>query len=232
MRVRAASSRDAFASSRHDAASSDRPRRGPGYNRPMTFIPHDRSATSGRLVKQSVTSWSDDYAPSMGAALAYYTVFSIAPLLLIVISIAGLIYGEDAARGAIFQQISGLVGAEGAAAVQGLLKSVNKPSESIVATIVGIGDAAARRDDGVRRTAGRAEPHLARAGAEGVGRPVEPAAAPPARVRHDPHDRLPDDRVAACCQRGARRDRQLARPALHRLGGRCCTSSTSSSASA
>ena len=90
------------------------------------------------LVKKSVVSWSDDYAPSMGAALAYYTVFSIAPLLLIVISIAGLIYGEEAARGAIFTQISGLVGDEGAAAVQGLLKSVNKPSESIVATIVGV----------------------------------------------------------------------------------------------
>ncbi len=89
------------------------------------------------LGKKSVTSWSDDYAPSMGAALAYYTVFSIAPLLLIVISVAGLIYGEDAARGAVFAQISGLVGAEGATAIQGLLKSVNKPSESIVATIIG-----------------------------------------------------------------------------------------------
>ena len=91
------------------------------------------------IIKKSVQSWSDDYAPSMGAALAYYTFFSIAPLLLIVISIAGLVYGQDAARGAIFGQISGLVGTDGAAAIQGLLKSVNKPSESIVATIVGIG---------------------------------------------------------------------------------------------
>lgn len=91
-----------------------------------------------QLIRKAVTSWSDDYAPSMGAALAYYTVFSIAPLLLIVISIAGLIYGQDAARGAVFAQISGLVGAEGAVAIQGLLKSVNKPSESIVATIVGL----------------------------------------------------------------------------------------------
>ena len=91
------------------------------------------------LIRKSVISWSDDYAPSMGAALAYYTVFSIAPLLLIVIAIAGLIYGEDAARGAIFNQISGLVGNDGAAAIQGLLKSVNKPSESIIATVVGIG---------------------------------------------------------------------------------------------
>ncbi len=89
------------------------------------------------LAKRSLVSWSDDYAPSMGAALAYYTVFSIAPLLLIVIAIAGLIYGQDAARGAIFHQLSGLVGAEGATAIQGLLKSVNKPAQSIVATIVG-----------------------------------------------------------------------------------------------
>jgi membrane protein len=89
-------------------------------------------------MKQSAASWSDDYAPSMGAALAYYTMFSIAPLLLIVISIAGFVYGEDAARGAIFAQLSGLVGNDGAIAVQGLLKSVNKPATSIVATVIGL----------------------------------------------------------------------------------------------
>ena len=108
----------------------------------LPHLPHlnvrPRFADIWPLIKKSVSSWSDDYAPSMGAALAYYTIFSIAPLLLIVISIAGLVYGEDAARGAIFAQISGLVGAEGATAIQGLLKSVNKPSESIFATVVGI----------------------------------------------------------------------------------------------
>ena len=54
------------------------------------------------LVKAAASGWVDDYAPSMGAALAYYTMFSIAPLLLIVISIAGLVFGEEAARGEIF----------------------------------------------------------------------------------------------------------------------------------
>ena len=54
------------------------------------------------MIKSSASAWIDDYAPSMGAALAYYTVFSVAPLLLIVISVAGLVFGEDAARGAIF----------------------------------------------------------------------------------------------------------------------------------
>jgi len=90
------------------------------------------------LCKEAVTSWSTDYAPSMGAALAYYTVFSIAPLLLIVISVAGLVFGEEAARGAIFEQLSGLMGAEGATAIQGLLKSVNKPAEGIIATVMGV----------------------------------------------------------------------------------------------
>ena len=54
------------------------------------------------LVKAAVSAWIDDYAPSMGAALSYYTVFSLAPLLLIVISVAGLVFGEEAARGEIF----------------------------------------------------------------------------------------------------------------------------------
>ncbi|MDF3036430.1 MAG: putative ribonuclease [Paucimonas sp.] len=89
------------------------------------------------LVKKAVASWSDDYAPSMGAALAYYTLFSVAPLLLIVISVAGLVFGVEAAQGAIFSELRGMMGEEGALAVQGLLQSVNKPSESIAATIIG-----------------------------------------------------------------------------------------------
>ena len=72
------------------------------------------------LVKAAASGWVDDYAPSMGAALAYYTMFSIAPLLLIAISIAGLVFGEQAARGEIFSQLEGMLGAPGALAVQGL----------------------------------------------------------------------------------------------------------------
>ena len=89
------------------------------------------------LVKVAASSWVDDYAQSMGAALAYYTMFSIAPLLLIVISIAGLIFGNDAARGEIFEQLRDLMGTQGALAIQGLLESVNKPAESLTATLVG-----------------------------------------------------------------------------------------------
>ncbi len=89
------------------------------------------------LCKQAVAAWVDDYAPSMGAALAYYTLFSIAPLLLIVISIAGLVFGPDAARGEIFAELRDLMGSEGAAAAQALLQSVNKPAQGVLATIVG-----------------------------------------------------------------------------------------------
>ncbi|RZL52230.1 MAG: YihY/virulence factor BrkB family protein [Variovorax sp.] len=90
------------------------------------------------LCTQAFSSWKNDYAPSMGAALAYYTVFSVAPLLLIVISVAGLVFGQDAARGEIFAQLSGLMGPQGALAVQGMLEAVNKPTEGIVATVVGV----------------------------------------------------------------------------------------------
>jgi membrane protein len=90
------------------------------------------------LTKAAASSWLDDYAQSMGAALAYYTMFSIAPLLLIVISITGLIFGVESVRGEIVGQLQGLMGHQGAAAVQGLLDSVSKPAESVTATMIGI----------------------------------------------------------------------------------------------
>ncbi|MDL9997377.1 YihY/virulence factor BrkB family protein [Variovorax sp. J22P240] len=90
------------------------------------------------LCKQSFASWRADYAPSMGAALAYYTVFSVAPLLLIVISVVGLVFGREEARGEIFEQLSGLMGAEGARAVQIMLEALNKPRQGIVATVIGV----------------------------------------------------------------------------------------------
>lgn len=90
------------------------------------------------LFKTAFTSWSDDYAQSMGAALAYYTMFSIAPLLLIVISITGLIFGQEVARGEIIGQLNNLMGEQGVLAIQTLLKSVNQPAEGITATAIGI----------------------------------------------------------------------------------------------
>lgn len=97
-----------------------------------------RFASMWSLTKQAMSAWSNDYASSMGAALAYYTLFSLAPLLLLLIAVAGLVYGADAARGAVLAQFSGLIGQEGAAAIQGLLKSASQPAQSTIASVIGI----------------------------------------------------------------------------------------------
>jgi len=102
----------------------------------------DRAVRTGKniwlLTKAAASSWVDDYAQSMGAALAYYTMLSIAPFLLIVISLAGMIFGVEAARGEIAAQLQGLMGPEGAAAVQKLLQSARMPSESVPAAVFGL----------------------------------------------------------------------------------------------
>lgn len=85
----------------------------------------------------AANAWMDDYAPSMGAALSYYTLFSLAPLLVLIIAIAGLVFGQDAAQGAIIAQLQGIMGKDGATAVQGLLQAAREPSTGIVASIVG-----------------------------------------------------------------------------------------------
>ncbi len=90
------------------------------------------------MIRAALAAWLDDYAPSMGAALSYYTVFSLAPLLVIVISVAGLVFGADAVRGAVFAQIDGLMGAEAAKGIQELLRSVSKPSTGILGTVLGV----------------------------------------------------------------------------------------------
>lgn len=109
----------------------------PGWWRLVT-APRGLAVAWWRLARQVATSWVDDYVPSMGAALAYYTVFSLAPLLLIVISMAGLVFGEDAARGEIQAQLQGLMGDSGAGAVQAVLASVREPAKGLTATVVGL----------------------------------------------------------------------------------------------
>jgi membrane protein len=90
-----------------------------------------------QILLAAANAWVDDYAPSMGAALSYYTLFSLAPLLVLIIAIAGMVFGQDAAQGAIIAQLQGIMGEEGATAVQGLLKAAREPSTGIVASIVG-----------------------------------------------------------------------------------------------
>jgi membrane protein len=88
-------------------------------------------------LKGAAAAFIEDYAPSMGAALAYYTMFSIAPLLFLVIMLAGLIFGEEAASGEIFAQLRGLMGDEGALAIQTMVKSVKEPATGAIGTVIG-----------------------------------------------------------------------------------------------
>jgi membrane protein len=90
------------------------------------------------LSRQAVGAWIDDYAPSMGAAIAYYTVFSIAPLLLIVIAVGGLVFGREAVQGQIVAQMSGLIGESGAVAIQGLIESASSPARGLAATLISV----------------------------------------------------------------------------------------------
>jgi membrane protein len=99
--------------------------------------PHLGPHLAWDLIKETAASWKRDYAPSMGAAIAYYTVFSIAPLLLIAIAVAGLAFGVDAARGEVVTQLQGLMGDSAARAIQGMLQSANKPGHGVVSTLIG-----------------------------------------------------------------------------------------------
>jgi membrane protein len=90
------------------------------------------------LLKGAIRAWSDDYAPSMGAALSYYTLFSIAPLLLIVIAVAGLFFGDEAVRGELTATLQVLMGEEGARAVEGMIASASKPRDGLLAGAIGV----------------------------------------------------------------------------------------------
>ena len=90
------------------------------------------------LFKDTFTNWNKDHAPRLGAALAYYTVFSLGPILIIVIAIAGLVFGERAAQGQLVGQIQGLVGEQGAAFIQTAIESASQPRSSLIATLIGI----------------------------------------------------------------------------------------------
>ena len=91
------------------------------------------------LCKKAVLAWMDDFAPSMGAAISYYTVFSLAPLLVIVIAVAGAVFGREAVQGEIVGQLQGLIGREGAIVVQGLIKSASEPAKGLVAGLISTG---------------------------------------------------------------------------------------------
>jgi membrane protein len=96
------------------------------------------AADAWALLKATATGFIEDSALSRGASIAYYTLFAIAPVLLIIVAIAGLAFGRDAAQGAIVGQLSGLMGESAAGAVEGMIRSADDRASGIRATIVGV----------------------------------------------------------------------------------------------
>jgi membrane protein len=90
------------------------------------------------MLKETAREWSADKSPRLAAALAYYTLFSIAPLLLIAISIAGLVYGEEAARGEIVATFQSVIGENAAKGVEEMIENARREKSGIIATVVGI----------------------------------------------------------------------------------------------
>lgn len=90
------------------------------------------------LLKETFAEWNNDKASRLAAALAYYTVFSLAPLLIIAIAIAGAVFGEEAARGEIVGQIQGLVGKEGAQFIETAIENASKPEAGSIASLVSV----------------------------------------------------------------------------------------------
>src|SRR5215212_8212366 len=90
------------------------------------------------LFKLSYQDWKEDKASRLSAALAYYTIFSLAPMLLIIIAVTGFFWSQDMVQSQVLNQIEGLVGAEGRTFVSDLLTSASNPAKGILATVIGI----------------------------------------------------------------------------------------------
>jgi membrane protein len=90
------------------------------------------------LLKLTWSEWTADNGTSLAAALAYYAVFSLAPILIIAVAVAGIVFGEEAARGELTDQISGFVGEQGADLTQTMLANANKPSIGSLAGLLGL----------------------------------------------------------------------------------------------
>src|SRR5688500_10535215 len=103
---------------------------------PRRHTMHAKSFFS--LFVATFNEWNQDNAPRLGAALAYYSAFSIAPLVNIAIAVAGLIFGEEAAQKGLVHEISGTVGEPVAKAIEQMLANNRDTGRSIVATIIGI----------------------------------------------------------------------------------------------
>lgn len=97
-----------------------------------------KKASVWSLLSEAASRWVDDKCPRLGAALAYYTAFSLAPLLVIAVAVAGFVFGREAATGHLYGQIENMVGKQGAGAVQAMVANSANLGSGIAATAVGL----------------------------------------------------------------------------------------------
>jgi membrane protein len=90
------------------------------------------------IVKETASDWLDDKAPRLAASLALYTLMSLAPMLILAVSVSGLIFGDEAARGQIAHQLADVLGDSGALAVQSVVANAKAPSSGVLGTAVGL----------------------------------------------------------------------------------------------
>lgn len=91
-----------------------------------------------QILFKAVTRWSDDRGPQLGAAIAFYTMFAVAPLLVVAIAVAGAVFGEDAARGQIVGEIEGLVGEAAAKSIEAMIESAWRHPNGLWASLLGV----------------------------------------------------------------------------------------------
>ena len=115
--------------------SSEHSRRTPGFGR-ATLSRLFRSSIE--LLKQTASEWAAQDGPRLGAALAFYTIFAIAPLFVIVLAIAAFWFGDEAASRELFSEVSGLVGSEGGKAIEALVSAARQTKTGVWATVIAV----------------------------------------------------------------------------------------------
>jgi membrane protein len=105
------------------------------YRKPLKAF---RFCDAKAIFSDTVNEWYKHKAPRLGASLAFYTLLSLAPLLVVIVALAGAVYGEEAARGQIVAQLSGLMGPSGATAIEEVIKEARQPAVGFFATLAGL----------------------------------------------------------------------------------------------
>ena len=148
------------------------------------------------VAKEAATNWSGHKDARQGAALAYYSVFSLGPIIVIAIAIAGLFFSHEAVTSQVTSSLKEMMGDTGAKAIEAMLAGASRPAEGALATILGIGSPAVCRHRRRRAAEGCAQRGLGGGGVRGI-RPLALRPQLRAVVRRRPGPRLPSPRLAA-----------------------------------